>query len=219
MEETPIRILIADDHAIFIDGVKSLLRKFDKAKIIAEATDGLTAMEMIRSRNDIDLLITDINMPGLSGTELTRLVKAEYPHIKVLVLTMYNDREIINEIIHSEAEGYILKNTGKSELIAAINRLADDGTYYSNEVMNIIMENIKDSKKAIETPNPLKDLTPRELEILKLICEEQSTADIARQLYISPRTVETHRKHILQKTHAKTLVGLIRLAIEHKVVQ
>ena len=213
----PIRILIADDHAMFIDGIKSLLRKFEKANIVAETTNGKDALEIIRSRNDIDLLITDINMPGLSGTELTRIVKTEFPHTKVLVLTMYNDREIVNDIIMAEAEGYILKNTGKQELITAITRIADNGTYYSNEVMSIIMDNLKDSHKPKPQADPLKELTPREMEILKLICEELSTAEIASQLYISPRTVETHRKHILAKTQVKTIVGLIRFAIENKI--
>lgn len=219
--ESPIKILIADDHAMFIDGIKSLLRKFERADIVAETTNGNDALKMLRSRQDIDLLITDINMPGISGTELTRIVKEEMPDIKVLVLTMYNDREIVNDIVMAEAEGYILKNTGKQELITAINRIADNGTYYCNEVMGIIMDNLKDTQKKSVEPesDPLKELTPRELEILKLICEELSTADIAARLYISPRTVETHRKHILHKTQVKTIVGLIRFAIEHKIVE
>jgi DNA-binding NarL/FixJ family response regulator len=215
---TITKILIADDHAMFIDGIKSLLRKFDKAEIVAEAHDGQEALAILKE-GGIDLLITDINMPGLSGTELTKIVKRDFPEVKVLVLTMYNDREIINEILLAEAEGYILKNTGKQELITAINRLADDGTYYSNEVMNIILENIKDSNKPPKQENDrVKDLTPRELEILQLICEELSTAEISQKLYISPRTVETHRKHIIQKTQVKTIVGLIKLAIENKLV-
>jgi DNA-binding NarL/FixJ family response regulator len=215
---TITKILIADDHAMFIDGIKSLLRKFDKAEIVAEAHDGQEALEILKE-GGIDMLITDINMPSMSGTELTKIVKRDFPEVKVLVLTMYNDREIINEILLAEAEGYILKNTGKQELITAINRLADDGTYYSNEVMNIILENIKDSNKPPKQDDDrVKDLTPRELEILQLICEELSTAEISQKLYISPRTVETHRKHIIQKTQVKTIVGLIKLAIENKLV-
>lgn len=199
------RILIADDHAMFIDGIKSLLRKFDKAEIVAEANDGQEALEILKD-GGIDMLVTDINMPGMSGTEFTKIVKSDFPEVKVLVLTMYNDREIINEILLAEAEeGYILKNTGKQELITAINRLADDGTYYSN-------------KPPKPEDDRVKDLTPRELEILQLICEELSTAEISQKLYISPRTVETHRKHIIQKTQVKTIVGLIKLAIENKLV-
>lgn len=216
-EQQPIKILIADDHAMFIDGIKSLLRKEENIQVVAEASDGNEALEILSS-TDIDMLITDISMPNMSGTELAKKVKEDYPDVKVLVLTMYNDREIINEILISEAEGYILKNTGKQELLKAITRIAEGSTYYSNEVMEIVMENIKDGNNRHEQDERVKELTQRELEILQLICEELSTAEIAEKLFISPRTVETHRKHILQKTQVKTIVGLIKFAINNKLV-
>lgn len=220
MEETAnqiVRILIVDDHAMFIDGIRSLLRKEENIQVIAEANSGDEALSFLE-KHPIDLLITDISMPGMSGTELAKEVKERYPDMKVLVLTMYNDREIINEILLTEAEGYILKNTGKQELIKAISRISDGGTYYSNEVMDIVMENIKESNSKQVQDEKVKELTQRELEILKLICEEYSTAEIASELFISPRTVETHRKHILQKTQVKTIVGLIKFAIFNKLV-
>lgn len=216
-QQQPIRILIADDHAMFIDGIKSLLRKEENIQVVAEAANGHEALEILES-NGIDMLITDISMPNMSGTELAKKVKEDYPDVKVLVLTMYNDREIINEILISEAEGYILKNTGKQELLKAITRIAEGSTYYSNEVMEIVMENIKDGNNRHEQDERVKELTQRELEILQLICEELSTAEIAEKLFISPRTVETHRKHILQKTQVKTIVGLIKFAINNKLV-
>lgn len=213
----PIKILIADDHAMFIDGIKSLLRKEENIQVVAEAADGAEALEILVN-GGIDILITDISMPNMSGTELAKKVKEEYPEVKVLVLTMYNDREIINEILLSEAEGYILKNTGKQELLKAITRISEGSTYYSNEVMEIVMENIKGGHHKQEEDERVKELTQRELEILKLICEELSTAEIAEKLFISPRTVETHRKHILQKTQVKTIVGLIKFAINNNLV-
>ncbi|MBI4645921.1 MAG: response regulator transcription factor [Bacteroidia bacterium] len=216
--KTPANILIVDDHQMFIDGVKLLLRKAENFNVVAEAINGKQAIDIIRNcdgRNyEINLVITDISMPEMSGVELTRLIKEEFPHIKVLVLTMYNDREIVNEIINSEAEGYILKNTGKKELIEAINRILDNGTYYSNEVVAIMMEHVKSEKKQAEQT---KALTPRELEIIQLICQEYSTAEIAEKLFLSPLTVETHRKHILRKTNSKTIVGLIKFAIKNNL--
>jgi DNA-binding NarL/FixJ family response regulator len=210
-----IKIVIADDHQMFIDGVRSLLRKEKKFVFVHESLNGEDAFDYISS-NKVDLLITDISMPRLSGTELTKKVKHEFPDVKVLVLTMFNDSAIISEILQVEAEGYILKNTGKNELMNAITKIMDNGTFYSNEVLNTMLsQTIKKSRKLI----PEKEkLTTRELEILKLICEEYTTADIAEKLFISPRTVDTHRKNILEKSGSKTIVGLIKYAFENNII-
>lgn len=208
-----IRVLIVDDHQMFIDGLKSLLRKEKNISVVAEALDGASALEILKEQ-EIDLMITDINMPGMSGTELTRKVKEDFPNVKVMVLTMYNERGIVSEILMTEAEGYILKNTGKQELLNAISKIADSGTYYSNEVASIMMDTVKKEKKIAENT---KSLTPREIEIIRLITREYSSAQIAETLFISPRTVDTHRKNILQKTNSKTIVGLIRFAFENNL--
>ena len=209
-----IKIVIADDHQMFIDGVKSLLSKEKKLNFVYEAANGEDALSFIK-KNEIDLLITDISMPGMSGTELTKKIKQEFPQIKVLVLSMFNDPAIVNEILQSEAEGYILKNTGKQELLSAISKIMDDGTYYSNEVMNLMLNQKRRSATQVQS----KDLlTERETEILKLVCEEYTTAGIAEKLFISPRTVDTHRKNILEKTQSKTIVGLIKYAFENNII-
>lgn len=214
-ENKNIRILIADDHQMFIDGLKSLLKREKNFQIIGEVSSGGQAVEFI-GKTQPDLLITDISMPGMSGVELTRWVKQNYPDIKVLVLTMYNDREIINEILMSEAEGYILKNTGKQELISAINRINDNSTFYSTEVLNTMMTRLK-KQKAIDKNTAL--LTPREIEIVKLIMEELSSEEIADKLFISKRTVDTHRKNIIAKTNTRTIVGLLKFAIENNLTE
>jgi len=204
-------ILIVDDHQMFIDGIKLLLKKIQRINLIYEALNGKAALEIIKEQK-IDLVITDINMPEMTGLELTRIIKADYPNIKIMVLSMYNDKGIVREIIDAEAEGYILKNTGKVELATAINKIADGGTYYSNEVISIMMEDYKKGKAQVQ------ELSERELEILKLICRELTTVEIAEKLFISPLTVETHRKHMLQKTHSKTVVGLIKYAIKFNLI-
>ena len=212
-EQKSIRVLIADDHQMFIDGLKALLRREKNIQIIGEVSNGIQALEFIR-KNQPDLLITDISMPGMSGVELTREVKLHFPEIKILVLTIYNDREIVGEILMSEAEGYILKNTGRQELSNAINRIIGNSTYYSNEVLNIMMTRMK-KQKNIEKNTA--QLTPREIEIIKLIMEELSSEEIADKLFISKRTVDTHRKNIIQKTNTRTLVGLLKFAIENNL--
>lgn len=214
-ENKIIRVLIADDHQMFLDGLKALLKREKNIQVIGEVSNGTQALEFIK-KNTPDLLITDISMPGMSGVELTREVKHRYPDVKVLVLTMYNDKEIVGEILMSEAEGYILKNTGRQELSNAINRLIDNSTYYSNEVLNIMMTRMK-KQKSIEKNTAL--LTPREIEIIKLIMEELSSEEIAEKLFISKRTVDTHRKNIIQKTNTKTLVGLLKFAIENNLAE
>jgi DNA-binding NarL/FixJ family response regulator len=212
--DNEVKIVIADDHQMFIDGIRSLLKKETQLNFVHEALNGEDAFSYIR-KNKIDLLITDISMPGMTGTELTKKVKQEFPDIKVLVVTMFNDPAIINDILQSEAEGYILKNTGKQELIAAIEKIMDNGTFYSNEVMSLML---KHNKKKNSIADIKEELTARELEILKLVCEEYTTANIAEKLFISPRTVETHRKKILEKTHSKTIVGLIKYAFENNII-
>lgn len=210
-----IRMMIVDDHQMFIDGLKSLLRKEEEINIVAEAVSGQAALEQLDS-TDINFVITDINMPGMSGTELAKTIKQTRPEVKVLVLSMFNEMEIIQEILMTEAEGYILKNTGKQELLDAIRHIRDNGTYYSNEVVKLMMHSTRYERQRKEN---LDVLTERELEILTLICEELSTADIAEKLFISPRTVETHRKNIMHKSGCRTLVGLIKFAIANQLVK
>ncbi|MFC2111414.1 response regulator [Bacteroidota bacterium] len=211
--DSQVNILIADDHQIFIDGLKSLLRKEKRFNIVDEKLDGRSAYARIQL-GGIDLLITDLSMPGLSGVELVKLVKSEYPNVKVLVLSMHCDTEVVTEILFNEAEGYILKNTGKSEFIAALNKISGDGTYYSSEVLQKMMERVR-KQKAIK--EEIIKLTERELEIIKLICNEYTSQEIADKLFISRRTVDTHRQNIIEKTQVKTIVGLIKYAIRNNL--
>jgi DNA-binding NarL/FixJ family response regulator len=211
--KTQTRILIVDDHQMFLDGIKTLLSKEKNLNVLAEALSGKEALEILKNQK-IDLVITDISMPEMSGTELTKIIKRDYHDTKVLVLTMYNDREIINEIAMTEAEGYILKNSGKKELLNAINRIIGNSTYYSNEVIAIMTEIQVEKAKIQEKTH---DLSDREKEIISLICQELTTNEIAEKLFLSPLTVETHRKNILRKTNIKTIVGLIRFALANKL--
>lgn len=210
-QEKTIRIMMVDDHQMFIDGVKALLHREASLVWVGEALNGADGLSMATALRP-DLVITDFSLPGMSGAAFATKLKALHPEIKVLFITMYNDPGIIAEILETEAEGCILKNTGRKELMTAIGQLADDGTFYSAEVLRLALA-------ATRRPKPQDDrlasLTEREIEILRLIALEQSTAQIAERLFISPRTVDTHRKNILRKTSSKTIVGLIRFAFDH----
>ncbi len=209
-----IRTLIADDHIMFIDGLKVLLKQDENIEVIAEALNGGAAYDII-CKQQLDLLITDISMPGMNGIELTKKVKQNFPQVKILVVTMYNEREIVSEILMAEADGYVLKNADRKEFLKAINKIADDGTYFQNEVLSIMLEKVKKEKTQ---GNELKNLSEREIEVLKLIMYEYSSEQIAEKLFISKNTVDSHRKNILEKTQIKTLVGLCKFAFRNNLV-
>lgn len=214
MESVKYNLLIVDDHQMFIDGIKSILRNQIIFNVAAEALNGQQALEILE-KEKIDIVITDISMPVMTGIELTKIIKTKFPEIKVIVVSMHNDRTVVSEIMMAEAEGYILKNTGKKELFEALTRVTNNGTYYSNEVLTVMMERVKTEKKSNEE---IKLITDREIEILKLIVEEYSSEQIAEKLFISKRTVDTHRTNILAKTNSKTIVGLIKYAVRNHIV-
>lgn len=214
MELEPQRLLIVDDHQMFIDGLKSLLRKQETFVVVAEALNGQSALDIIE-KEKIDIILSDISMPLMTGIELTKIVKSKHPEIKVIVISMHNDSSVVSEIINSEAEGYILKNTGKKELFEALTKVANNGTYYSSDVLSVMMQTLKVDKKSTDE---MKHLSEREIEILKLIVEEFSSEQIAEKLFISKRTVDTHRINILSKTNSKTLVGLIKYAVRNNLI-
>lgn len=217
-ESSPLRLMLVDDHQMLIDGIKSLLRKERKKyQIDFEALGGQQALDILQTNAHlIDMVLTDISMPGIDGVALIKAIKKQYPHIKVLVLSMHCDREIVDEILMSEAEGYILKNTGKAELTHALDRIADNGTFYSKDVLSSMFQKVK-TERLIAAD--VKELSDRELEILRLIFEDKTSQEIADQLFISKRTVDTHRKNILSKTNTHTLVGLMRFALAHQLIQ
>ena len=211
-----VKILLVDDHQMVIDGIKAMLRKEKNIEIVGEAFNGEEAVKFVEEFGEIDFILTDISMPKMDGIELTKQIKEQFPDINVLVLTMYNEPDIINEIVLAEAEGYILKNTGKQELMEALDRISDGGTFFSDDVVQTMMKGYQTEKKQEAS---LKVLSERELEIVKLICQEKSTKEIAEELFISPRTVDTHRKNIAKKTGVKTIVGLIKFAFANQLVK
>lgn len=204
-------MLIVDDHQLVIDGLKSMLANEKNYVIKGEALNGQQALEMITSKPEVyQLVVTDITMPLMSGIELCKIVKEQFPHIKVLILSMHNSITIVKDALNAEADGYMLKNTGQDEFIKAIERVLGDGTYFSQDILPIILNLFQKEKK--ET---LKNaLSQREKEVLELIVQEYTSKEIAEKLFISKQTVDTHRINIMQKTDCKTLVGLIKYAIQ-----
>ena len=209
-----IKVLVADDHQLFVDGVKLILKKHPEVQVVAEAGDGVSLLAQLKE-TAVDLVITDLSMPGMKGIELVKSIKLNHPQIKLLVVTMHNEQEIISEILQAEAEGYILKNSGKTEILEAIDDLMNGKTHYDKEVLHLLVQKIKTGQQPIIKVKPLTD---RELQILALIVEEHTSKEIAEKLGISKQTVDTHRLHIMEKTGAQTLVGLIKYALSSGVI-
>jgi two-component system, NarL family, nitrate/nitrite response regulator NarL len=215
MVSAKIRIYIVDDHQIMIDGIKALLQGSEGMEIAGQHTNPLKALEEIPNKQ-IDLLITDISMKEMSGIEFSKKIKAMLPDLKILALSMYNDRDTISEMLLVGINGYVLKNTGMDELRTAITRIAGGQQFYSEEVTTEMMKTFSQPK--LTDQKETINLTSRELEIVKLIAEEYSNAQIGEKLFISERTVETHRKNIFRKTNTKSVAGLVKFAIGNNLV-
>ncbi len=210
------RLLIVDDHQMLIDGIRALLQDVPNFQIVAEAYNGLQALEHL-NKHEVDIVLTDISMPDMDGIELTKNIKKDFPEIKVLALSMFSEQQTIREMVDAGISGYILKNTGKQELVGALNKIAAGGIFFGDEVTNEMMRMMTQPDKEQEKKN-IVNLTFREKEILKLIAKEYSNIQIANELFISERTVETHRKNIFRKTNTKSIVGLIKYAYEHQLI-
>jgi len=208
-----INIAIVDDHQIVIDGITSLLEGRHNIHIAATSNSGIEMLQILKEIK-IDILLTDIMMPAMNGQELAQQVKAQFPAIKILALSMSGQGFTVNKMIEdADIAGYVLKNIGKQELIHAIEKIANGGIYFSEEVLNELQH-----FSTMQKENEDVKLTSREIDIIKLIEKECSNKDIANQLFISERTVETHRKNIFRKTGTGSVVGLIKYAYEHKLI-
>jgi DNA-binding NarL/FixJ family response regulator len=213
MKNTKIRLGIVDDHQIVIDGLKSLLHGHDRFEVVIECTQPLEMIALIEKRS-IDILLTDVMMPGLNGAELAKEVHQRYPGIKILALSMSGQGDLVNQMIDdADISGYVLKNIGKQELIKALEKISSGGIYFSEEVLHE-MTRASEMKKE----NAEAHLTGREIEIIRLIEKEMSNKQIAEQLFLSERTIETHRKNIFRKTSTSSVIGLVKYAYEHKLI-
>jgi len=206
-----IKIIVADDHQMFIDGIKALLQNEDEIILLGEALNGHDVISLV-TKEQPDIILLDINMPQMDGIQTTREIRKNFPEVKIIILSMHNNYEFISSLVSEGASGYILKNTGKAELMEAINTVHLGNTFFSTAVTETIMNNL--TKKPKEEKLGSVQLTKREKEILVLIAEEFSTKQIADKLFISVNTVETHRKNLMAKLQAKNVTGLVKYAIQ-----
>lgn len=211
-----IKVLLVDDHNIVRDGIKLMLESQPGIDVVAEAKNGEDALSVLDNTH-IDLVIMDINMPVMDGISTTKTIKENHSDIKILALTMSNDDLHIRQMIQAGASGYIMKSAGRSDLKNAIHTIMDGRHYFSDEATQSIMMDLVKSKGKSSSPDPIH-ITDRELEILELIVKEHTNQEIAEKLYISARTVDAHRRNLLQKTGARNTAGLVKYAFQHNLI-
>jgi two-component system, NarL family, nitrate/nitrite response regulator NarL len=207
-----MNIYIVDDHQIVIDGLEVMLGFESDFEIVGTQSDSSKVIDDLQ-KLAVDILLTDTNMPKLSGAELTKQVRSQFPRIRILALSMNTEGESIREMVAAGVNGYVLKHSSKQELILAIKTVAEGKKYFVQEAFDSLMSNIQNQKNSDE-----EELTTRELEIIQLIAQDLSNKRIADQLFISERTVETHRRNIYRKTNTQTVVGLLTVARQRGII-
>lgn len=208
-----VKIILADDHHLVRQGFRSLLSGHPDFEIIAEAANGKELIALLDRGLQPDIVLMDVEMPELNGIEACRILNRDHPAIRVLMISMLNDKDVIQEAVDAGAKAYLFKNTSIEELSQAIQQVMNGSNYFGKE---IALAMLGKSKK--EDAFALSQLSDREIEILKLIAEGFSSTEIGSKLFISPRTVDTHRNNLIQKLKVNGIAGLIRLAIQNKII-
>jgi two-component system, NarL family, nitrate/nitrite response regulator NarL len=221
MQNETIRILIVDDHQIMIDGIKSMLSKEPGIIVIAHANNGKQAIELLE-KIEVDVILMDVEMPIMNGIDATTQITKKHPQVNIIALTTYDEKSIINIMLKAGAKGYILKNINRNILVDAIHRVADGMPYHGTDVsIALAKDSLNEKTKIPNTENTnITDsiLSKREIEILRLIVNGSSNKEIGNILYISPKTVETHRNNIMKKLDVHNTASLVKKAIKSGLV-
>lgn len=206
-----IKILLVDDHQILRDGIRSLVKGYDDMEVIGEAADGREALDMVEKLSP-DVVIMDISMPDLNGIDATRMIINEAPDIKVIALSMHHDKQFVSEIFKAGASGYLIKDSAFDELEHAIRIVMSGQTYINPQIASLVVESLVNQSV---TPNPksFSLLTEREREVLQLIADGKSTKQIAIDLNVSSKTIESHRRQVMGKLNVRSVADLTKFAI------
>ncbi len=213
--EEKLKIFIVDDHEFFRNGLKMVINRLKYAKVTGEAVNGKEFLELL-PKDEPDIVLIDIQMPLMNGIDATRAALEEYPYLKIVALTMFDDEEYVQSMIDAGAKGFLLKNITKDILDQALQAIQSGKNYYSPELFEFF------TKKVVREPRSDEEdiqFTRREKEILQLICDGLSNKEIADKLFISERTVVGHKSNLLAKTNCKSSVGLLSYAIKHRLVE
>ena len=214
-----IKIILVDDHRIVRDGLRSLLQDEEDIDVIGTAGSYTELIDLLSVAGQPDILILDISLPDISGIEVAKVISIKYPDIKIIMLSMYVNEDFIFNSLNAGAKGYLPKNTSKNELLEAIRQIFQNKEYFTDEITNIILKSYIKKIKHEHEPDEIDKLTRREEEIIRLVAEGSSNKEISDKLFISPRTVESHKNHIMNKLELKTNIDLIKFAIKNNIIQ
>jgi DNA-binding NarL/FixJ family response regulator len=212
-----IRVLIAEDHLMVRAGIRALLEKAGDIHVMGEASNGQEAIEMTETLKP-DVLIMDIMMPRLNGIQAAENIREMKLPTHILLLSMYSDEGFVHQALQSGVKGYVLKSSVSDELLWAVRAVASGKTYLSAPIAEIVVESATHPYSDLQDSDPLSNLSPREKEILQLIAEEYTSAEIGKMLFISEKTVEKHRTKLMEKLNVRNLAGLVRLAVKYHLV-
>jgi DNA-binding NarL/FixJ family response regulator len=215
-----IRVVLADDHVFVRDGIKSLLENEANIEVVAEATDGFEAMNIVETTKP-DLLILDIRMPNMTGIEVVEKLRSQKNNIKIVMLSMHESEEYVLKSIRAGADGYLLKGSSKEEFLKALHTVSNGGKYFSGDISSILISQLKNTTTPLESKPALADdmtITKREKEILKLLLSGKGNKEIAEALEISKRTAEVHRFNLMKKLKVKNLMELSNKANEYALI-
>jgi len=215
-----LNIALADDEALFRKGLRLILSNYPHFQILFEAENGTDLLQQLQSTPTLpDILLLDLKMPETNGIEVAKIMQREYPTVKIIVLSTYFNQAFVVNLLEYGIAAYLSKDSEPDSLVTTINEVAEKGFHYSNKVMQIIRQNMtQKSRPKMQMPFNIK-LTSREKEILQLICNEYTTPEIAKMLFLSPRTVNGHRNNLLAKLGCKNTAGLVALAVQQGLVQ
>lgn len=212
-----IHVCLVDDHQIVVEGLRLLIGTAGDIQCIFTASSGEEALKHLRSA-PVHVALVDIEMPGMDGITCCRLIREQFSEVHVIALTMYRERSLIKRMIEAGADGYLLKNTGRDELLTAIRRVYAGKSHYGDEIAEIIVRGNAKERQGIRK-SMLPSLSSREKQIVRLIMDERTTAEIAEQLNISFNTVETHRRNIMHKLNARNTAGIVRIVLEEHLLE
>ena len=212
-----IRVLIAEDHLMVRAGIRALLEKAGDIHVLGEASNGQEAIEMAEQLKP-DVLIMDIMMPRLNGIQAAENIRDLKLPTQILLLSMYSDEGFVHQALQYGVKGYVLKSSVSDELLWAVHAVAGGKTYLSSPIAEIVVESAVNSHSPLQDGDPLSSLSPREKEILQLIAEEYTSAEIGKMLFISEKTVEKHRARLMEKLNVRNLAGLVRMAVKYHLV-
>lgn len=213
MSQTVIRVVVADDHAIVREGIRTVLEGVEGVQVIAEAADGATAVALV-DEHAPDLLVLDVSMPEMNGLEVTRELRERENGVAILILSMFDDPEYVLQAVRAGADGYVLKDAGPAELRAAVRAVNEGREYLSERVTHQLSVALRQELEQEQRRSRLDLLTPREREVLFEVARGRTAREIAEQFGISHRTVETHRERVMTKLRIHTIAGLARFVVE-----